>query len=98
LVVTSSLARLNPTTVQATYQVQNTGTLPANNVMLTTAVLGATNGTPLPQSLGTIAPGATSASMTVDFTNSTPGASSTLKLGGTYTGGTFSSTKRVTVP
>jgi subtilisin-like proprotein convertase family protein len=98
LVVTSSLARLNSMTVQATYQVQNTGTLSANNVMLTTAVLAATNGTPLPQSLGTIAPGATSASMTVNFTNSTPGASSTLKLDGTYTGGTFSSTKRVTIP
>lgn len=98
LVVTSSLARLNSTTVQATYQVQNTGTLPANNVMLTTAVLGATNGTPLPQSLGTIAPAATSASMTVNFTNSTPGASSSLRLGGTYTGGTFGSTRRVTIP
>lgn len=98
LVVTSTLSRLNATTVQATYRIQNTGTLLANNVMLTDARLGSTNGTPLPQNLGSIAPGATSAPMVVNFNNSTPGASSMLKLGGTYTGGTFSSTKRVTVP
>jgi hypothetical protein len=36
--------------------------------------------------------------MDVFFTNSTPGASSTLKLEGTYTGGSFSSNKRVTIP
>jgi hypothetical protein len=34
----------------------------------------------------------------VNFVNSSPGSSSTLNLGGTYTGGTFGSTKRVTVP
>ncbi|MDQ3253416.1 MAG: hypothetical protein M3R15_05840, partial [Acidobacteriota bacterium] len=98
LAVSSTLTRVNATTVQATYRVQNISTVAATNVMLTTAQLGATIGTPLPQSLGTIAPGATSAPMTVNFTNSTPGASSTLRLNGTYTGGTFTSTKRVTVP
>ncbi len=98
LVVTSTLARLNATTVQATYRVQNTGTAMATNVMLTTAKLGATNGAPLPQALGNIAPNATAGPFTVNFTNSSPGASSTLTLGGTYTGGTFTSTKRVTIP
>ena len=99
LVVTSTLARDNATTVRATYTVQNIGRVTANNVMLTTAMLGSANTTTtLPQLLGNLGPGQTSAPMAVLFTNSTPGASSTLKLGGTYDGGTFSSTKRVTIP
>lgn len=98
LVVSSSLTRVDATTVKATYRVENRGTVAANNVQLTVALLGATSGTPLPQAIGSIAPGATSANFDVFFTNSTPGASSTLKLNGTYTGGTFGSTKRVTIP
>jgi hypothetical protein len=97
LVVASSLSRPGSSTVTAAVTIQNIGSTTANNVMLTTAKLGATNGTPLPQSLGNIAPGA-SVNTTVNFTNSTPGASSTLNLGGTYTGGSYSSTKRVTIP
>ncbi len=97
LVVTSTLARTGPTNVRATYTVTNQGSLPANGASLTIAKLGATNGTPLPQALGNIAPGGSSGG-TVDFTNSTPGASSTLILGGTYTNGSFNSTKRVIVP
>ena len=97
LVVTSLLTRTSPTNVQVNYSVQNTGTVTANNVTLTTARLGSTNGEPLPQPLGDIAPGA-SAGGTVNFTNSTPGAASTLTLGGTYTGGTFNSNRRVTIP
>ena len=58
LVVTSTLSRVNASTVQATVRVENTGTSTASAVSLTTAKLGATNGTPLPQSLGSIAPGA----------------------------------------
>ncbi|MCM3904707.1 MAG: hypothetical protein ND866_23670 [Pyrinomonadaceae bacterium] len=97
LVVKSSLARTDATTVSATITVENIGTVPADSSVLTTAKLGPTNGTPLPQSLGSIAPGS-SAAATVQFANSTPGASSTLNAGGTYTGGTFSGTKRVTIP
>ncbi|MCM3874258.1 MAG: hypothetical protein ND895_26510, partial [Pyrinomonadaceae bacterium] len=97
LVVKSSLVRTDASTVEATITVENIGTLPADNTTLSTARLGATNGTPLPQSLGSIAPG-DSATATVQFSNSTPGASSTLNAGGTYTGGTFSATKRVTIP
>jgi hypothetical protein len=98
LVVSSTLTRDNASTVRATYTVQNIGAVQADNVILTTAMLGSTNGTPLPQPLGSLAPGQTSAPMVVFFTNSTPGANTTLKLGGTYTSGTFSSTKRVTIP
>jgi len=97
VVVASSLSRSDASTVVATLMVQNIGAVTANNVMLTTAKLGATIGTPLPQSLGNLAPGS-SVTTTVNFNNSSPGVSSTLNAGGTYTGGSFGSTKRVTVP
>jgi hypothetical protein len=97
VVVTSTLVRQNATTVVANITLQNIGAVTANNVMLTNAKLGATNGTPLPQSAGSLAPGATF-NTTVNFTNSTPGASSNLVIGGTYTGGSFGTTKRVTIP
>jgi len=97
LIVSSTLTRTDPSNVQASVTVQNAGSATANNVMLTTARLGATNGTPLPQSLGNLAPGA-SVNTTVNFVNSSPGSSSTLTLGGTFDGGSYSTTKRVTVP
>ena len=97
LTVTSTLTRADSTHVSSTVTVQNIGSVTANNVMLTSARLGSTIGTPLPQSLGNIAPGA-SVSSTVAFVNATPGASTTLTLAGTYDGGTFSSSKRATIP
>ena len=98
LVVTSTLTRTSMSTVRANFTVSNTGTLPANNTQLTTAKLGTTNtSSTLPHSLGDIPPGG-SASGAVDFNNMSPGAASTLSLGGTYTSGTFSSVKRVTIP
>ncbi|HET6980347.1 MAG TPA: S8 family serine peptidase [Pyrinomonadaceae bacterium] len=97
VVVTSTLVRQNATTVVANITLQNIGAVTANNVVLNNAKLGTTNGTPLPQSLGNLAPGAT-VNTTVNFTNSTPGAASNLAIGGTYTGGSFSTTKRVTIP
>ena len=96
LLVKSSLSRTSSTTVQANITIQNIGTLQADNTMMTTATLGANSGAPLPQALGNIAPGS-SASVVVNFNNSMGGAS-TLAVGGTYSGGTFSSTRRVTVP
>lgn len=98
LVVSATLTRSNATTVKTTYTVQNLGAVPANDTRLTNARLGMTPGTPLPQSLGNIAPGGTSNPMDVFFTNATPGQEANLTLGGTYTGGTFSSTKRVNIP
>ena len=77
LVVTSQVTRSDESTVQATITVQNIGSETANNVTVTTAKLGSTNGTPLPQSLGNLAPGAT-VNAVVNFANSTPGASSVL--------------------
>ncbi len=97
LVVSSTLVRTSGSNVQATITVQNIGTLAANAASLITAKLGATNGTPLPQALGNIGPGG-SAVAVVNFTNSTPGASVFLTTGGSYTGGSFNSMKKVTIP
>jgi len=97
--VTSTLTRTNSTTVSAVIRVTNIGSITANNVVVSTARLGAANGAPVPQTLGNIAPGATvTVPTSITFTNSTPGASSTLSVAGTYTGGTYSSNKRVTIP
>jgi hypothetical protein len=97
LVVMSTLTRQNSTTVVANISIQNIGAVTANNVVINNAKLGTTNGTPLPQAAGNLLPGATF-NTTLNFTNSTPGASSNLVVGGTFTGGTFSPTKRVTIP
>src|SRR6478672_2300845 len=80
----------------ATITVKNGGTGIANNVVLTTAVLGGVNGTPLPQSIGTLAPGAQSV-RTVTFSGA-PSGMTTLQVAGTYTGGSFNTSKKVLSP
>ena len=57
LVVTSSLTRTTPSTIQAAITVQNIGSTTANNVVVTTAKLGSSTGTPLPQGLGDVPAG-----------------------------------------
>ncbi len=98
LIVTRTLARVAGQVV-ATLTIANNGGSSAQNVVLTTAQIGATSGTPLPQSLGTI-PARAAVMATVTFPGSVgiSGAASTLSLAGTYTGGTFSSGARVTLP
>ena len=93
--VSSTLACNGANTV-ATVTISNTGTATANNVVLTTAKLGAVNGTPLPQSLGNLAPGA-SAVAVVTFSGA-PSGVQTLQLGGTYSAGSFTSSRRVNAP
>ena len=96
--VTTSVLERSGSDVVATVTVQNQGVVAASAVTLTQATLGVANGAPLPQPFGSIPPGA-SASFIVTFPN--PGAvgdTRLLRLSGTYTGGTFSSTKRVTLP
>ena len=83
-----------------TITIKNTGNGPASNVTLATATLGSASGTPLPQSLGTIAAGA-SGTFTVHFPGSVgaDGAAVAEKYTGTYTGGTFTgSVRAVTLP
>jgi hypothetical protein len=97
LVVTSSLSRANASIVVGALTIQNIGSVTANNVLLTGVKLGATNGTPLPQSLGNLAPGAI-VSTFANFTNSTPGTASSLTVSGNYAGGPFGGSRRVTIP
>lgn len=96
LISTSTVLSCSGSNTVATITVTNSGTATANNVMLTTAKIGAVNGTPLPQSVGNLAPGA-SAVHTVTFSGA-PSGNTNLQVGGTYTGGTFNSSKRVIAP
>jgi hypothetical protein len=98
LIVTRTLARISGQVV-ATLTLANTGGTDAQSVTLTSAKIGTVSGTPLPQSLGTIAAGA-SLQTTITFPGSVgaPGAGSSLSLSGSYTGGTFSGSSRITLP
>jgi hypothetical protein len=84
---------------QVTVKMTNNGGSTADNVNLTLATLGPSTGTPLPQSFGSIAPGG-SATATVTFPSSagSAGTLTVLKLGGTYSGGSFGSGNRVKLP
>jgi hypothetical protein len=85
--------------VVASLTVRNTGTGPASNVQLATAILGSTvTTTPLPN-LGTILAGNSTVTI-VRFPASAgaPGAPSVLRVNGSYTGGTFASSSRVILP
>jgi hypothetical protein len=101
LVVTKSMSRNG--TISVVVTITNNGSADANNVQLTIAKIASTaTTTSLPATVGTatIAALGGSAQITVSFpgTAGASGAPSTLTLGGTYTGGSFSSTARVTLP
>jgi polygalacturonase/sugar lactone lactonase YvrE len=83
-----------------TITVTNTGSGALTNVTLSAATLGSTSGTPLPQSLASIAAGK-SDTFTVKFPGSVglDGAGVAEKYSGTVTGGSFSASVRsVTMP
>ena len=101
LVVTSTPLDRSGDTVSTTITVQNMGNLPADNVTLTTATLGSASGVIAMPNLSTIGVGS-SVSAQVSFSTAATGASM-LRLGGTYGpgiagSGSFSSTKRTTIP
>jgi large repetitive protein len=102
LVVTRSLSRNSIThEVVVLVTIMNNGSAAASNVQLTVAKIASTvTTTALPQSLGTIATGGAFAQVTVRFPGSVgiSGAMTTLRLGGTYTGGSFGTTARITLP
>jgi hypothetical protein len=98
LVVTKVLTRsAGNVVVQLT--IANTGGTPATNVILTSVTVGGKTATPLPQAIGMIGAGASvQATVTVPGTVGASGAASSFTLNGTYTGGTFSSAGRITLP
>jgi hypothetical protein len=93
---TSTVLSCSGSNIVATITISNSGTATANGVVLTTAKLGGVNGTPLPQSVGTLAPGASSVK-TVTFSGA-PSGPTTLQVGGTFTGDTYNSSRKVTAP
>jgi hypothetical protein len=78
-----------------TITIQNTGTGTIPNLVLTTATLGTTSGSPLPQAWGTVPVGG-AATFTVAFPGSVgaDGAGVAEMFSGTYTGGSFSTSLR----
>jgi hypothetical protein len=98
VVITHVLTRTGGNVVvQLTFA--NTGQTAAANVMLNSVKVGSDVAIPLPQSLGTIAPGGTAqATVSVPASVGASGAASSLTVSGTYTGATFSSSARITLP
>ncbi len=96
----ATLAKTSTGAYTATIKLKNAGYLSAPDVSVTSASLGAAaTSTTLPVSVGALAAGA-STSTTLSFPSSA-GSSGTvvsLKIAGTFTGGTFSGTIKVTLP
>jgi hypothetical protein len=98
LVVTKVLTRTDGNVV-VQLTVSNTGGTPANNVTLTSVKVGSLAATPLPQNVGTIGASASAqAIVSVPGSVGASGAASSLTAAGTYTGGTFSLSMRITLP
>ena len=77
----------------------NNGGVAAANVVLTSVKVGSSTATPLPQSVGSIAAGATAqATVSVPGSVGASGAAGSLILSGTYSGGTFTASVRITLP
>ena len=85
--------------VVASLRLTNTGGGTASNVQMTSALLTGTPTTTGFTNLGNIAPGA-SLVTTLRFPGAgfTSGAAAVLRVGGSFTAGSFSSTSRVTIP
>jgi hypothetical protein len=98
LVVTKVLTRTGGNVV-VQLTVSNTGGTPANNVTLTSVKVGSLAATPLPQNLGTVGASASAqAIVSVPGSVGVSGAASSLTAAGTYTGGIFSLSMRITLP
>lgn len=97
---TVTLMLLTNGSYQATVKITNSGTGTAQNVTIAAAALGpAKSLQALPAALANIDPsGSITAVFTFPSTAGAPGAASVLKLGGTYTGGSFAGSIRVTLP
>jgi Divergent InlB B-repeat domain len=96
VIVTRTLARVGADVV-VTVMIANGNAAAIANVQITTAKFGAVTGTPMPVNVGSIPAGSVG---TASFTlpNITTGSTGTLTIGGTYTGGTFNSSTRATLP
>ncbi len=98
LVITRILTRSDGTiSVQLT--AANNGGTAAGNVVITSVTVGGVKAAPLPQTMGTIAAGTSAiTTVTIPGTVGASGAASSLVVAGTWTGGTLSSSSRITLP
>ena len=100
IVITKTLAR-DPDTNQVVVNlnVSNAGGTAAQNVQLTIGKINTTSGTPLPQSLGIIpAGGSITAILRFPGSVGNAGATAALIIGGTYSGGSFNTAAKITLP
>ena len=85
--------------IALTLTIGNSGAGPAQAVQLTAVTLGGLNTTTSLPTLGTIAPGgAATASVVFSAAVGSQGSVAVLTVAGSYTGGTFTTTSRVTLP
>ncbi|HLK55516.1 MAG TPA: IPT/TIG domain-containing protein, partial [Chthonomonadaceae bacterium] len=100
LKLTSATLTKGSTSYTATISLKNLGFQTAPNVTLTKATLNAVKTTTtLPMSVGSIAAGSTgTASLTFPLSSGTSGSVVTLAVSGTFTGGKFSGSLKVTLP
>jgi hypothetical protein len=98
LVVTRELTRGNGDVI-VHLTITNTGGTAAAKVALASVTLGSNSASPVPQTIGTIAAAAfMHVTLTVPGFVGSPGVATSLKVSGTYMGGTFTATSRVTLP
>jgi hypothetical protein len=100
LLTTAALTKLDDGSYQAAVTVRNTGTGTAQNVQLTSAMLGAASSTTsLPQSLVNIPPGGfVIVTMTFPSSAGSSGTAVIERYTGTYAGGTFAGSIRARLP
>jgi hypothetical protein len=99
VIATYALKRDTSNNIVVQITLANAGATTAANFVLTSVKIGTALGTPLPQTIGSIAASSQAqVTVTVPGSAGASGASGALSLTGTYTGGTFSSNARITVP
>jgi hypothetical protein len=99
LVVTNTLSRDVNRNVVVALTIANNGGSTASNVVLSAVKVGSAAGAPTPQTIGAIAAGASArATVTAPSSVGASGAASSLVTSGSYTGGSFSSSARITLP
>jgi hypothetical protein len=99
LITTATLTKLADNSYNATVTLTNNGSDTAHSVTISAATLGSPSGSPLPATLGDI-PAGGSATTTIHFPASAGLSKATVaeKYSGTYTGGSFGSSIRATLP
>jgi hypothetical protein len=98
--VARSLSRDANNNILVNLTLSNGGNAAAGNVTITAVRIGTTLGGPVPVTIGMIAPGqvAPAVTITVPASAGASGASSTLTVAGSYTGGSFGSSARLVLP